>query len=374
MAFAQSDRGAITGAVTDPGGGVIPGASVIATNLATNQELRTITTETGNFTIPALSAGNYSLTVEQPGFRKFVQTGITVQVAQTLRIDVSLQVGAVDNQVTVNADAPLLRTESAEQSTVLSGDKVNQLPLNFANNGVRNPLVFLQLAPGTSVGGWNDIRVNGSPRGTFRVIFEGQDSTSALNPRLFNESQPSIDGVEEFTLQSTNYSAEFGQVGGGLVNFTARSGTKDYHGTAYEYLNNEALNAAPAFSPIAEGGSKSKTRIRQHDFGGTFGGPVWLPKIYDGRNRTFVFFNIEVYHQKENRFNGFGNLPNAAYRNGDFSNLLTGRVLATDPLGRSILEGAIYDPTMSRIVDGKVVRDPFPGNRIPTTRFDPIAA
>ncbi|PYV15262.1 MAG: hypothetical protein DMG07_10220, partial [Acidobacteria bacterium] len=353
---------------------MIPGASVIATNLATNQELRTITTETGNFTIPALSAGNYSLTVEQPGFRKFVQTGITVQVAQTLRIDVSLQVGAVDNQVTVNADAPLLRTESAEQSTVLSGDKVNQLPLNFANNGVRNPLVFLQLAPGTSVGGWNDIRVNGSPRGTFRVIFEGQDSTSALNPRLFNESQPSIDGVEEFTLQSTNYSAEFGQVGGGLVNFTARSGTKDYHGTAYEYLNNEALNAAPAFSPIAQGGSKAKTRIRQHDFGGTFGGPVRLPKIYDGRNRTFVFFNIEVYHQKENRFNGFGNLPNAAYRNGDFSNLLTGRVLATDPLGRSILEGAIYDPTMSRIVDGKVVRDPFPGNRIPTTRFDPIAA
>ena len=257
-ALAQSDRGAITGTVTDQGGGIIPGVSVVATNLATNQELRTVTTETGHYTIPAIPAGAYSLTVEQPGFRKFVQTGITVQVAQTARLDVVLEVGAADNLVTVSADAPLLRTESAEQSTVLSGDKVNQLPLNFANNGVRNPLVFLQLAPGTSVGAWNDIRVNGSPRGTFRVIFEGQDATSALNPRLFNESQPSIDGVEEFTLQSTNFAAEFGQVGGGLVNFSARSGSNGFHGTVYEYINNEALNAAPAFAPIGPDGEKDQ--------------------------------------------------------------------------------------------------------------------
>src|SRR6266545_4700351 len=305
-ALAQSDRGVITGTITDQGGGVMPGVSVVATNLATNQELRTVSTETGNYTIPAIPAGTYSLTVEHPGFRKFVQTGITVQVAQTARIDVVLQVGTAANLITVSADAPLLKTESAEQSTVLSGDKVNQLPLNFANNGVRNPLVFLQLAPGTSVGGWNDIRVNGSPRGTFRVIFEGQDATSALNPRLFNESQPSIDGVEEFTLQSTNFSAEFGQVGGG------------------------------------------------------FGGPVRIPKVYNGKDRTFFFFNLEVYHQKEARFNGFGNLPNAAYRSGDFRNLLTGRVLGTDPLGRDIMEGTIFDPLTGRTVDGRIVRDPFP--------------
>jgi Carboxypeptidase regulatory-like domain/TonB dependent receptor-like, beta-barrel len=373
-ALAQSDRGAITGTVTDQGGGIVPGVSVVATNLATNQELRTVTTETGHYTIPAIPAGAYSLTVEQPGFRKFVQTGITVQVALTARLDVVLEVGAADNLVTVSADAPLLRTESAEQSTVLSGDKVNQLPLNFANNGVRNPLVFLQLAPGTSVGAWNDIRVNGSPRGTFRVIFEGQDATSALNPRLFNESQPSIDGVEEFTLQSTNFSAEFGQVGGGLVNFSARSGSNGFHGTVYEYINNEALNAAPAFAPIGPDGEKTKTRIRQHDFGGTFGGPVKIPKLYDGSNRTFFFFNLEVYHQREARFGGFGNLPNAAYRNGDFSNLLTGRVLAQDPLGRDILEGSLFDPTTGRVVNGRVVRDPFPNNIIPTSRFDPIAA
>ncbi len=372
-AFGQSDRGTITGAVTDQSGAVIPSVPVIATNIATGVTFNTQTTETGNFTIPSVPVGSYSLRVEKAGFRAFQQTGITVQVAQTVRVNVALEVGNATETVEVRSDASLLRTESVEQSTVLNGDKINQLPLNFANNGVRNPLTFLQLAPGTSVGGWNDIRVNGSPAGTFRVIFEGQDATSALNPRLFNESQPTIDAVEEFALQSTNFSAEFGQVGGGLVNFTARSGTNQFHGTVFDYINNEALNAAPTFAPIDANGAKSKTKIRQHDFGGTFGGPVWIPHLYDRKQKTFFFFSNEVYWQKDDRFNGFGNLPNAAYRNGDFSNLLTGRVLGKDPLGRDIIDGTIYDPATQRTVNGQIVRDPFPGNKIPVVRFDPMA-
>ncbi len=386
-AFGQSDRGTITGAVTDQSGAVIPNVPVIATNIATGVTLNTQTTETGNFTIPSVPVGFYSLRVEKTGFRTFQQTGITVQVAQTVRINVVLEVGNTTETVEVKADASLLRTESVDQSTVLNGDKINQLPLNFANNGVRNPLTFLQLAPGTSVGGWNDIRVNGSPAGTFRVIFEGQDATSALNPRLFNESQPTIDAVEEFALQSTNFSAEFGQVGGGLVNFTARSGSNQFHGTVFDYINNEALNAATTFAPVDANGNKDKTKIRQHDFGGTFGGPVWIPHLYDGKQKTFFFFSSEVYWQKDDRFNGFGNLPNTAYRSGNFSNLLTGRVLGKDPLGRNILEGTIYDPATTRQVTAGavdpvtgitalgngIVRDPFPGNIIPTVRFDPIA-
>jgi len=372
--LAQSDRGTITGTVADQAGAMIPNVIVTAENLGTGVQIKTETTDTGNYTIPSIPAGSYSVTVEHQGFHKFVQTGIRVQVAQTARVDIALQVGETSQEITITADAPLLKTESAEQSTVLNGDKVNQLPLNFANNGVRNPLTFLQLAPGTSVGGWNDIRVNGSPRGTYRVIFEGQDSTSALNPRLFNESQPTIDAVEEFTLQSANFSAEFGQVGGGLVNFSARSGTNRYHGTVFDYLNNEALNAGRAFTPRNRDGNEVKTKIRQHDFGGTFGGPVWIPKVYDGKNRTFFFFSTEVYHQKESRFDGFGNLPTAAYRNGNFGDLLTGRVLGKDPLGRDIIEGAIYDPATTRTVNGEIVRDPFPNNQIPVNRFDPVAA
>jgi len=370
---AQSDRGAITGTVSDPDGALIPNATIIATSSGSQTEYKTQSTETGNYTLASMPAGIYSLRFEAAGFRVYVRSGITVQVAQTARVDVTMQIGGASDTVTVTADASLLRTESVEQSTVLNGDKVNQLPLNFANNGVRNPLSFLTLAPGTSITGWNTVRVNGSPRGTFRVIFEGQDTTSALDPRLFNELQPTLDAIEEFTVQANNFSAEFGQVGGGLLNFTARSGTKHFNGTVYDYLNNEALNAAPTFSPIDANGNKSKTKIRQHDFGGTFGGPVWIPKLYNGRDKTFFFFSSEVYYQKDNQFSGFGTIPMTAFRNGDFSSLLTGRVLGKDELGRDILEGAIYDPATTRTVNGKIVRDPFPGNKIPTARFDPAA-
>jgi hypothetical protein len=379
MVLGQSDRGTITGSVTDQGGAVIPNVPVVAVNIGSGVAFTTESTDTGNFTIPSVPAGLYSLRVEKTGFRSYEQKGINVQVAQTVRVNVTLEIGATNETVQVTADASLLRTESVEQSTVLNGDKVNQLPLNFANNGVRNPLSFLQLAPGTSISGWNSVRVNGSPRGTFRVIFEGQDTTSALDPRLFNELQPTLDAIEEFAVQANNFSAEFGQVGGGLLNFTSRSGTKEYHGSVYDYLNNEALNAAPTFSPIDAKGNKSKTKIRQHDFGGTFGGPVKFPKKifgplgWDGENKTFFFFSSEVYHQRDNRFNGYGTIPTDLYRQGDFSQLLTGRVLGQDALGRNIMEGAIYDPATTRVVDGRVVRDPFPGNKIPTSRFDPVS-
>jgi carboxypeptidase family protein/TonB-dependent receptor-like protein len=381
VASAQSDRGTITGTINDPNGALIPNATVIATSTGSQTEYRSQSTGTGNYTLASIPAGTYSLRIEAAGFRVHVRSGITVQVAQTARIDVTMEVGNASDTVTITADASLLRTESVEQSTVLNGDKVNQLPLNFANNGVRNPLSFLQLAPGTSITGWNTVRVNGSPNGTFRVIFEGQDTTSALDPRLFNELQPTLDAIEEFTVQANNFSAEFGQVGGGLLNFTARSGTNRFTGSIYDYLNNEALNAAPTFAPIDAQGNKAKTKIRQHDFGGTFGGPVWLPHIYNGRDKTFFFFSTEVYHQKENRFDSIGTIPTTAFRNGDFSQLLTGKLLETspgvpvlDPLGRTIPEGTIYDPRTARTVNGQVVLDPFPGNKIPIDRFDPLAA
>jgi hypothetical protein len=392
---AQSDRGTITGTINDPNGALIPNATVIATSAGSQTEYRSQSTETGNYTLASLPAGGYSLRVEAAGFRVYVRSGITVQVAQTARVDVTMEVGSASDTVTITADASLLRTESVEQSTVLNGDKVNQLPLNFANNGVRNPLSFLQLAPGTSITGWNTIRVNGSPNGTFRVIFEGQDTTSALDPRLFNELQPTLDAIEEFTVQANNFSAEFGQVGGGLLNFTARSGTNRFTGSIYDYLNNEALNAAPTFAPIDAQGNKAKTKIRQHDFGGTFGGPVWLPHIYNGRDKTFFFFSSEVYHQKDNRFDNFSTIPTTDFRNGDFRQLLTGKLLedpvnvpVLDPLGRTIPEGTIYDPATTRqVTAGEVdpvtgitaqrtgfVRDPFPNNIIPASRFDPVAA
>lgn len=371
----QSDRGTVTGRVLDPGGSVIPGAPVVLTDLDKGTQLKAQSTETGSYTIPSVPAGTYSLSVERPGFRSYVQKGIRVEVAQTIRVDVLLQIGATTESITVTADASLLRTDSAEQSTVLSGSKINDLPINFANAGaIRNPMAFARLVPGTNVDPdqAKNVRVNGSPGYTYRIMIDGHDATSAIHPGLMDEQQPSVDAIAEFTVQTSTFSAEFGQVGGGLFNFTAKSGTNSFHGSAYEYLVNEALNSGVPFTDDGSGGH-IKARVRQHDFGGTLGGPVSIPKLYEGRNRTFFFFNYERYRRVENAYSGMGTLPTTAYRGGDFSYLLTGKVLNQDYLGRPIPEGGIYDPASSRLQDGRIYRDLFPGNIIPTSRFDPVA-
>ena len=179
VVYAQSDRGAITGTVADQVGALIPNARVVATNAGTGVQFTTETTQTGNYTIPSLPAGNYEVSVEVTGFRKYQQTGINVQVAQTARIDVVMQVGSTSDSITVSADAPLLQTENAAQSTTVSGDQINNLPLNFAigQGAVRNPLSFVQLAPGSSIiplrsGRW----VMNPPMLSARLIWTGFDT------------------------------------------------------------------------------------------------------------------------------------------------------------------------------------------------------
>jgi hypothetical protein len=378
-AFAQSDRGTITGAVTDPSNAAVVNATVVATNLATNAAVQVRTTETGNYTIPQLPAGTYSITVEQSGFRKFEQRGITIQVAQTARVDIRLQVGSTSESVTVTADAALLKTDSAEQSVVLGAEAINSLPLNFANlNTMRNPLTFVSLAPGTTTGAWNTIRVNGAPENTHRISFEGQDATNAMNPRVFDEMSPSVDAVQEFAVQSSNFSAEFGQVGGGLFNFTARSGTAQFHGTLYDYFVNEAMNAGSPWSTNGDpvNPKKLKTKQRQMDFGGSLGGPLVIPRIYNGKEKgTFFFFNYEIFRNIETRYLGMSSLPTMLQRQGNFSQTLTTRVLPVkDPLGRDLIDGMIFDPATVRMVNGVPVRDPFSGNIVPQSSFDPISS
>jgi hypothetical protein len=379
--FAQNDRGTITGTVQDPANAVVPNATIIATNTESGAEFRTATTGTGNYTIPSLPAGRYRLTVEVAGFKKFKQEGIEVQVAQTYRIDVALQVGATTETVTITAKAPLLKTESAEQSTVITGERINDLPLNFGGGGgnvggIRSPYSFNVLSPGVSGSGSNPgnsnpgdlANVNGLQASTFRVQVEGQDATSQNDIGWTSTvSQPSVDMIQEFSLQTSNFAAEFGQIGGGLYNFTTRSGTNDLHGSGYEYFTNEALNGARPFT-------YANPRSRKNDFGGTVGGPVWIPKLYNGRNRTFFFFNYEMYRNKVNTAGNFITLPTAAMRSGDFSQLLTGKSLGTDPLGRPILENTIYDPATARNLNGQLVTDPFSGNIVPQSRFDPVSS
>ncbi|MEO8735482.1 MAG: hypothetical protein ABI380_02985, partial [Edaphobacter sp.] len=166
---------------------------------------------------------------------------------------------------------------------------------------------------------------------------------------------------------------EFGQTTGGIFNYTTKSGANKFHGSLYEYFVNEALNAGQPFTDNGHG-QHVRPKSRQNDFGGSFGGPVWIPKIYDGHDKTFFFFNYEMYRDVVSTNNGFLTVPTAAYRNGDLSYLLTGQQIGTDPLGRPIYNGQIYDPATTRIVNGQTVRDPFPNNYINPNRFDPVAA
>jgi hypothetical protein len=378
-ALAQSDRGTITGTVADEQSSFIPRAVVIARNTETGVQYETVSTSTGNYTLPSLPAGNYDLSVESSGFKKHLQQGIIVQVAQTIRVNVVMQVGATTESVTVNAEAPLLKTENAEQSTNISGELFNDLPLNFsATNSVRGWLSFIQLAPGVS-GTTHTANINGAPAGSFKIYLEGQDVTST-NDTVWTSTvaAASVETIGEFSIQTNNFAAEFGQVLGGVFNFTTKSGTNEFHGSVYEYLTNEALNAyRPLSTPFATSPRPAKALDRKHDYGFSVGGPVRLPWLYDGRNKTFFFFNLERYRNVTRSSGSLATVPTEAYRRGDFSAALTGRQLGTDVLGRPIMENAIYDPRTIRTVTVNgtqyIVRDPFPNNIIPTSLLDPVA-
>jgi hypothetical protein len=372
-AFAQSDRGIITGTVSDTTGAIVPAAKVVLTNNETAAAYETVTTSTGNYTLPALPVGNYKLSIEHPGFSKSERTNISVQVAVTTRVDLVLQVGTATQSIDVGAESTLLKTESAEQSTTITGAQLNALPINFGigAGAIRNPLSFTQMTPGATINGWNNITVNGT-NGGYRILFEGQESSSALDARVSDESQPSVEAIQEFTLQTSNFAPEFGIVSGGLYNFTSRSGTNQFHGSGYIYIQNTAFNAGLPFTDNGRGGH---VQIVKHlaDGGFSVGGPVYVPKVYDGRNRTFFFFNWERYRDREALYNGITTVPNTAFRNGDLSAII-GRNLGTDFAGRAILQNAIYDPASTTIdSSGRRVLNVFPNNVIPQNLFDPVS-
>src|ERR1035437_3603302 len=285
-----------------------------------------------------------------------------------------MKVGQATESIEVSADATMLKTESAEQSSSITGDPINPLPMNYGigAGAVRNPLSFVQLTPGSTMSGWNTINVNGLPAGSFRILFEGQESNNGLDGRASDEVQPSVEAVQQFTLQTSNFAAEFGQVAGGLFNFTARSGTNQIHGGADVYATNEDLNAGIPYTNDGQGHHARPFEWR-FDGGVSFGGPVYIPKVYNGKNRTFFFFNYEKYRDHSQTNLGVGTVPTDAMRAGNFSSTLTNRNLGTDFAGRAILENTIYDPATT-VTDssGRYVLQPFPGNAIPQARIDPV--
>jgi hypothetical protein len=383
VAFAQSDRGSITGTVADPAGAVVANANVDAKNIETGVVYSASTTGTGNYTIAQLPAGIYEVTVTVPGFKKYVRQGLQVQVAQILRIDAALEVGAATESVTVTEAAPLLNTETGDISHSVTAGSMDDLPIlgigasQAGSAGIRNPYAMVELIPGTMWQANANVRVNGTPNNTQSFRIEGQDASNTGTPGVPAQTQPSVDAIQEVAIQTSNFAAEYGQVGGGMFNVTMRSGTNQFHGSAYDYFVNEAFNAGNPFTDAPAGTGNPRPRNRRNDYGFTIGGPAWIPKVYNGHDRTFFFFNWEQYREHVAINNQLETVPTAAYEAGNFATAIppgTGPI-GTDPLGRPIYQGEIYDPNTQRAAqNGQIIRDPFPNQQIPLSRFDPVAA
>ncbi|HEY6341237.1 MAG TPA: TonB-dependent receptor [Bryobacteraceae bacterium] len=377
----------ITGTVTDPAGAAVPGANVEIKNTDTGFLYKSGASATGNYAVP-VTVGNYEVSVTAPGFKKFVRSGVAVPAATDVRVDALLAVGAPNETVTVVAtDAPLLKTESAEVAYNVTVDTLDSLPVTPINSGVvRSPYAMLNLAPGTNFINNSDFRVNGMPSNTESILIEGQDATNSQWQQQVSQVQMSVDAIQEIALQTSNYAPEFGQAGGGVVSIIMRSGTNSYHGSAYDFMTNEDLNAGEPYTSSAGTNppvGHARPRSRLNDYGFTLGGPVRIPKVYDGHDRTFFFFNWEQLRNKAFNSTTYYTVPNAGLLAGNFAlanqDLTVGsctancQLITTDPTGQNIYRGEIFDPNSEYMSGQYRIRNPFPNNIIPPSRFDPVA-
>jgi len=408
--FAQGALGTITGTVVDPSGAVVGNASIEVRNAATGQVVKTVTTATGNYTAAQLPVGAYELSVTLTGFKSYKRAGLSLAAAQIMRIDVQLEVGSQAESVTVTAEASLLKTESGDLTHNVTAAQLAELPIlstggTFAANtsGWRDPLALAKLIPGIQYSANGTFVVNGMPSSVFgtkslQVRSDGQTSgDQGFLAGYTSIGQASVDAIQEVAVQTSNYAAEFGTAGA-IVNQTMKSGTNQLHGSAYDYAANEILNAYQPYTAV-------RSPTKRHNFGVTAGGPLWIPKVYDGRNKTFLFFALELFREDVRVANipaasgGTPTVPTDAYRNGNFAQVITGNGNAAgplpfqiggqtyrDPLGRSYSSGTIFNPTaVQSVVCGSVagancnvgttylVRDAYVNNQIPASQFDPVS-
>lgn len=365
---AQQDRGSISGIVTDPAGLVVRNATVTLEEVETSAVYRFSTNEAGRFTAPNLPIGRYKIVFEAVGFSATIRDGLTLDVAQVARVDVRLQFGRSDTSIQVTAAAPLLETETPLVGTLLDQRRVIDLPLTFS--GGRYPEDFAyKLVPGVEGNNWES-RINGSPAFLKEVLLDGVSATVYIGGH-FGESSVSLEALDEFRIATSGFSADYGRTGGGVFNFVMKSGTNQPHGSAAGLVRNEWMNAN-TFSNNFYG--RPRERDRRHDYAFSLGGPVSLPNLYSGKGRTFFYAAYEKYSET-NRGLGSPNVtvPLLEWYEGDMSRYLTGDYLGNDALGRGIMRGALYDPSTTRVVNGRIVRDAFPGNIIPPHRISRVS-
>ena len=366
--FAQSERATVSGTVSDASGAIIPGAKVTVTNNATNVASVTNTTESGDYTVPSLPVGQYTVRVEKEGFKPAIRNEVTLNAATVSRLNITLEVGASQQAIEITANAVQLMTESAKSSVTVTNKLVDELPL-VVGGALRSPFDLAVLTPeAKNVSGGTEgsgFMIGGGQASSYGSSLDGvsTNTTRALQTNWVAVNAPSLEAITEFTVDSNGFKAEYGHAGGGNITFVSKSGTNQFHGAAYEFLRNDALDARRFWDGLTP--TSKKQVYKQHDFGVAGGGPIWIPKIIHGKDRTFFFAAYEGFRNRDGATGRTVSVPTAEMYEGDFSNWV-------DASGRQI---PIYDYSTQKVgPDGKLVRDVFAGNKIPKNRFDPLSA
>jgi hypothetical protein len=376
-AFAQRDLGTIVGTVTDPQGLAIPDAKITITEDATGLNYEVRTAATGDFVRPALKPGTYTVTAEAKGFRRVAQKNVVLVGGDRVGVPLTLPVGDVSASVEVSAEAPVLQTESTTLGQDLNNKTVAELPLG----GQRVFTYLARLSPGVlksepgardEVGGGfsaNGVRSNGQNNFLLNGVDNNVNVIDFLNQTAFVVG-PSVEAIGEMRVLTNGYNAEYGRGAGGVVNVNLKSGTNELHGVAYDILQNEKLNANRWEYNKA---GRARGPVKQNQFGAAAGFPII-------KNRLFMFGDYQGTRIRSSGgavqnlgYGGFYTIPTPAMVKGDFSSLL-GPVVGTDAAGGSVAKGAIYDPDSNSTVNGQLHRTQFPGNVIPSSRWDPATA
>lgn len=395
---AQTVYGSITGTVTDPSGAVIPNAKIQAQEEQTGTTFNTVSTSAGAFSFPQMPVGSYDVTVTAPGFKATKLTGVHVDLQVTTSVPIKLLVGTAVQSVTVNGSALTLQTATSDVTGSITQEQYNKLPLALGGVGaLRSPEAFIFLLPGNTGPGTS----NNSDNGVFfskiaggqdygaEVLIDGLSQQRSENGSSFDEEAPSVDALRELTVTEAVPPAEYNRTTGGIENFATKSGSNTYHGSAYDIFRNTDLDANLWFNngyrvenctgtnDTAACRATYATPVDQkNDYGVTLGGPVWVPKVYNGHDKLFFFFSWEQLHYNLGATTTT-TVPTSQELSGDFSNPAfynTSNIVGTNPCdGTPVYQGEIFDPSTTRTVNGVECRTAFAGNKIPKQDFSPAA-
>lgn len=379
--FGQADRGVITGLVSDPSGAPIANVAVSVKDSNTGVVTNLTTTDSGNYSTPPLIIGTYEVSVQKAGFKAFRASGINLASGQTFRQDITLQVGEVQQSVEVSAQTEQLNADNPQMSASVNQLEYESLPAIMGSGENRVPEAQLytfptfvaptqgNIYPGSAFGA----RINGGQRSAFENFLDGASYGEVSGHNGTQERSAPYESIQEARIIDNTFSAQYGHTSGGFVEYTTKSGTNTYHGEVYEYFDNDKLQARGEIAPV-------RPPVRQNQYGFTLGGPISIPKLYNGKNKSFFFFNFDQFkYTNAGAGSGFATIADNQIRGGDFSQYLTGQQIGTDACNRPILQGQIFNPATTRDAStcggpsGQTVRDPFAGNKIPVSMFSKVA-